>query len=83
MLNFSENLGLNADSLILLGFGICFKILCGSQKLRGLLSVYKTNGVRQISSLWKQADNAPGIAITQLPTQTGSKQKQRDVRGCR
>lgn len=34
VLNFSENLGLNADSLILLGFGICFKILCGSQKLR-------------------------------------------------
>lgn len=34
VLNFSENLGLNVDSLILLGFGICFKILCGSQKLR-------------------------------------------------
>lgn len=34
LLNFSENLCLNVDSVILLGFGIYFKGLCGSWKWR-------------------------------------------------
>lgn len=81
-LSFSGNLSLNVDSLILLRFGIYFTGLCGSQKRRDYCQCTKQMGSarfhpfgsREIMLLEQQSS---------LPTQTGSKQKQEDLRGSR